>query len=132
MLRLPKLTCNHSFLWQLALPFGRRHRLPSGMSAAIDQLMPQQQLYLCLQILIRSFQTKHKVMWLPKKPIYRPMAFSFAAGRREKSNASARPHCRQKCPPTGHIFALGCLSRLAEMSKKAAKYRIDLVACLCS
>ena len=50
----------------------------------------------------------------------------------KKSPCSARPHCHQKCLPTGHIFALGCLSRLAEMSKNAAKYRIDSVACLCT
>jgi hypothetical protein len=47
----------------------------------------------------------------------------------KKSPRSARPHCDQKCLPTGHIFALGCRSRLAEMSRKAAKYRIDSVAC---
>ena len=45
---------------------------------------------------------------------------------------SSRPHCRQKCLPTGHIFALGCLSCLAETSRKAAKYWIDSVACRCS
>ena len=50
----------------------------------------------------------------------------------KKFRRSARPHCRQKCPPTGHIFALGCLSRLAETSRKAAKYWIDSVACRCS
>jgi len=61
------------------------------------------------------------------------LALSYKLGRAgKKSPRLARPHCHQKCLPTGHIFALGCLSRLAEMSKNAAKYRIDSVACLCT
>ena len=43
--------------------------------------------------------------------------------------AQLAPIADQKCLPTGHIFALGCRSRLAEMSRKAAKYRINSVAC---
>ena len=39
--------------------------------------------------------------------------------------AQLAPHCHQKCPPTGRIFPLGCLSRLVETSKKTAKYRMD-------
>jgi hypothetical protein len=54
---------------------------------------------------------------------------TVGSGFGKKSPRSARPHCNQKCLPTGHIFTLGRLCRLAETSKKAAKYRIDSVAC---
>ena len=37
----------------------------------------------------------------------------------KNSPRSARPLCQQKCLPTGHIFALGCLSCLAEMRTNA-------------
>ena len=54
------------------------------------------------------------------------------AGRREKSNASARPHCRPEMPANrAHLCAWLSVS-FGQMSKKAAKYRIDSVACLCS
>jgi hypothetical protein len=43
---------------------------------------------------------------------------------KKNPNAQLAPIAAQECPPTGHIF----LSRLAETSKKAAKYRIDSVA----
>jgi hypothetical protein len=49
-----------------------------------------------------------------------------------KNPSLSSAHCHQKCLPTGHIFALSCLSRLAETSKKSGKYRIDSVACPCT
>jgi hypothetical protein len=57
------------------------------------------------------------------------LAFS---GSEKNPRAQLAPICHQKCLSTGHISALGCLSRLARTSKKAAKYRIDSVACRCS
>jgi hypothetical protein len=63
------------------------------------------------------------------KGIRRPLAAYNASwpkhGLKKISRLGSPPTCHQKCLPTGHIFALGRLCRLAETSKKAAKYRID-------
>ena len=48
--------------------------------------------------------------------------------RRENPRAQLAPIAtRNACPE--QVTSLGCLSRLAETSRSAAKYRIDLVAC---
>jgi hypothetical protein len=49
--------------------------------------------------------------WPPRCP-------ATAARVSKKFQRSARPHCREKCPPTGHIFALGCLSRWPRRARK--------------
>ena len=103
-------------LLKAVLTCGRELKVPVvvGVSEGEREFIGLRQ----IAALVRSFREESD------SPISNPRSHPA-----KKSPRSACPHCHQKCLPTGHIFALGCRSRLAEMSKKAAKYRIDLVAC---